>query len=335
MRAMRSGRFLVIGFVSNVVLCASAAYAGEAVVKTPETVVRSAPYEVAPVIARLRAGFRLPADDRPQGDWRRVQLPDGRFGLVHDADVQVTAGPSPAPPAPPPVTVAPPPLPTYPPPLPKYPPPQPAYPWVYAPGYAPWPGYAFPPPVEAHSPPPGFHEHDGGYVRLHFGGGYTSLRGASPGETIRLHGGSLSFGAAVGGAIAPNVILYGAMTYAGLPSPTAESRGSTVTLPNLIATASSLGGGAAYYFQPLNLYVAGTLLAMSLNFDEGNRSGDTRIGLGFEGLVGKEWWVSGDWGLGFAAQVLFASMTAPADPPVLSSTWTVSSFGLLVSATFN
>ena len=46
------------------------------------------------------------ADDKPTGTWRRVKLADGRFGLVHDADVKVTVtttpAPAPASPSPPP-----------------------------------------------------------------------------------------------------------------------------------------------------------------------------------------------------------------------------------------
>lgn len=90
-RSIDLGRFPVVVLVFGVVLWSAAALAGEALVRVPEAVVRSAPYEVAPVIARLRAGDRLPADDGPQGAWRRVRLADGRFGLVHDADVEVTA----------------------------------------------------------------------------------------------------------------------------------------------------------------------------------------------------------------------------------------------------
>lgn len=64
------------------------ATAGEREVTAGETPVRSAPFDVAPEIARVRAGDRLPADDQPQGIWRRVQLQDGRYGFVHDADAR-------------------------------------------------------------------------------------------------------------------------------------------------------------------------------------------------------------------------------------------------------
>ena len=55
-------------------LPAIAARAADREVTADEAIVRSAPFDVAPEIARVRAGDRLPADDQPQGVWRRVQL---------------------------------------------------------------------------------------------------------------------------------------------------------------------------------------------------------------------------------------------------------------------
>jgi hypothetical protein len=82
-------------------LCSPPLRAGEAVVTAPKAVVRTAPFEVAPVLTELHAGDRLTADDWPQGGWRRVKLADGRFGLVHDADLKVkVTAPAPRPPAP-------------------------------------------------------------------------------------------------------------------------------------------------------------------------------------------------------------------------------------------
>lgn len=79
------------------VLCAPAVRAGEAVVTAPVAVVRTAPFDVAPVLTQVHAGDKLTADDLPLGTWRRVKLPDGRVGVVHDADVKVTPGPPAAP----------------------------------------------------------------------------------------------------------------------------------------------------------------------------------------------------------------------------------------------
>jgi hypothetical protein len=67
---------------------ASSARAEGRAIVAPETPVRSAPFDVAPEIARLRAGDKVHAVDPPQGAWRRVALPDGRYGFVREADTQ-------------------------------------------------------------------------------------------------------------------------------------------------------------------------------------------------------------------------------------------------------
>ena len=61
-----------------------------------------------------------------------------------------------------------------------------------------------------------------------------------------------------------------------------------------------------------NIYLAGTVAAMQLSLSDAENSDKTlnesRAGLGFQGLIGKEWWVSEDWGLGVAGEVMAATM---------------------------
>jgi hypothetical protein len=59
-------------------------------VSVPEVVVRSAPSDVAPEVVRMHAGDVLTADDQPQSGWRRVQVPDGRYGFMREALASTT-----------------------------------------------------------------------------------------------------------------------------------------------------------------------------------------------------------------------------------------------------
>jgi len=70
-----------------------------------ESIVRSAPFDVAPEVARVHLGDRMPADDQPQGEWRRVQLPDGRRGFMRERDAKIVS-PPPVPSAPAPGVAA-------------------------------------------------------------------------------------------------------------------------------------------------------------------------------------------------------------------------------------
>jgi len=96
----RFRRFLFVAVAMWVVgtLCPSTVRAENRTVGVSETPVRSAPFDVAPEVARLHAGDRVSADDQSEGPWRRVGLPDGRYGFVWDADTHHVGGPAIAPP---------------------------------------------------------------------------------------------------------------------------------------------------------------------------------------------------------------------------------------------
>ena len=113
-----------------------------------------------------------------------------------------------------------------------YPPPGQGYPPGYAPpGYA--PGYA-PPRYPPGYAPPGYAPpapteptHSGVYVHLHLGGGFTSIKGSDgSGSTLTVSGGGPSFAVAVGGAVAPNLALFGTLFFTGSSQPKVSSNNS-------------------------------------------------------------------------------------------------------------
>jgi hypothetical protein len=226
------------------------------------------------------------------------------------------------------------------------PPPVSAYaaPPAYAspPAYAPPPGYGAAPayapaaaaPVAAVASTAGFHQHDGFFARGHFGIGATSLSSSRGGVKTTLSGGGVAMGGAVGGVVAHDLILYGAFFATDVGNPNLEVGGtSTPTNVGEIGF-GGFGPGVAYYFEPLNLYLSGTLglCAFHVRDGSGDRLGSSKTGLAFELAVGKEWWVSHDWGLGIAADVVGGSMKDQDDPTL---TWSAGALSLLFSATYN
>jgi hypothetical protein len=282
-----------------------------------------------------------------------------------------TGAPPPAAGNPPPDTGAPPPAgspapgagapppvyaPGYAPPSGESPPPAYAPPPGYAPppAYGPPPRYAppgygppgYPPPPRAYPPgsyyPPGYgapppppeHLHDGFYLRLHLGAGYTHLSGADGfGSTVTASGGSGSFGLAIGGAVAPNFIVFGTIFGVG-SSPTVKVGGVDAGLSNSSAVLAGIGAGAAYYFEPVNVYLSGALAFTSVEIDDANSNPiyQTRDGIGVQLMVGKEWWISQNWGVGVAGEFIGASMKDKNDSSV---TWSADAFSILLSATYN
>lgn len=163
---------------------------------------------------------------------------------------------------------------------------------------------------------PGFHTHDGFFLRFALGpgfGGYNSTGHipvpatntvlADPQEKSMIVSGSFS----IGGSIGPGLILHGDLWGAGQ-----LGEGREVYLREVGFAA--IGGGLTYYWMPENLYLTGSVgLASSFArigpdnyFYRGDRQEEIGTGIAGALIFGKEWWVSPNWGVGFALGGYFA-----------------------------
>jgi hypothetical protein len=214
-----------------------------------------------------------------------------------------------------------------------YPPPSYYPPSGYPPsGYYAPPGYPLARPL---GPPPGAHEHDGFYMRLTMGGGYLHASTSQDGMTTSLSGAGLSLNMALGGSVTHNWIVFGEVSVSSASAPVREDTGyPDKTLDNQTLSLISVGPGVAYYFDSLNLYLSGavTMSMLTLDRDNSNSSQElTRSGFGASFMVGKEWWVSSDWGVGIAGMLQGASMK----DKYYDQRWSAGSLSVLFSATYN
>jgi hypothetical protein len=175
------------------------------------------------------------------------------------------------------------------------------------------------------------HAHDGFYLHLAMGIGLTSVssNGASYSGT------STAIAAAGGVVVAPNLIIYGKLVDLSI----SNASGTMAGTPGSSADVEWLGvgPGLAYYIEPLNLYLGGTVAFSRASYGSGSSSGTGQItnwGLGGELLFGKEWWASQNWGLGLAGEVVLSSAR---DRTAMfgGGDWTTAGFNLLFSATYN
>jgi hypothetical protein len=141
----------------------------------------------------------------------------------------------------------------------------------------------------------------------------------------------------VGAAVIPNFIVRGRLWAASAgfsDGPFGEQS---------LAVTGGLGAGADYYFMPINVYVGASLgLAGLANIDiedldeerEG-RGRASKAGLWLDLGVGKEWWVSGNWGLGLGLRLRYLNI-APANIAA-PTTGNLNSFqgGLNFTVTYN
>lgn len=200
------------------------------------------------------------------------------------------------------------------------------------------PQYQFAPPVYYHVPA-GYHEHDGFFLRMTLGLGIGRSSTSLVGSDIVIRGGVGAFSLALGGAVAENLLLFGQIAFTAMPGPTIEVDGSEVATASEDDSldTSGLGAGVAYYIMPLNAFVSGALLWTQLSArQDDDVVGETDGGPGADLRVGKEWWLSHDWGLGAYLGLQVSRMKDRNEGGASETpTWTNSAFTLGLSATYN
>ena len=172
--------------------------------------------------------------------------------------------------------------------------------------------------------------HKGLYMRFQpgIGFGYANFE-----DLIEAYGGSGAFSMHIGGTVADNLIIFGKFSSNSITDPTITILGSvTGESKDTKYTVNAFGAGLTYYL-PVNFYLSGSLdIAMS-NLTIGDYELESDAGLGMELSLGKEWFVSENWGLGLALMTQFSKMTGKDkdDEYELGNVF----FGLMFSATYN
>jgi hypothetical protein len=178
----------------------------------------------------------------------------------------------------------------------------------------------------------GAHTHDGLFLRGVVGFNGTHLSTSEPDMQVYGPGGTV--GLAAGWAVARNLIVYGEIFDDIAVSPTVKLGDATLeTTEDTSAGVIAFGGGVAYYIMPINIYASLTLAAAQLTVSRGDKEvGNSDFGFGASLMVGKEWWVASDVGLGVALQLYGGTMK---DKGADEATWRTGAVALVLSATYN
>jgi opacity protein-like surface antigen len=201
------------------------------------------------------------------------------------------------------------------------------------PPYGPPPGYGPPPP--GYGPPRaygGIHTHDGFFLQLDLGAGAMSTSTSYGGSTIDMSGTAGQFSLALGGAVAPNLILAGHLWGVSVSSPDVEIDGQSFGTADATLGLSGIGLNVTYYIMPVNIYLSVTPSIGVLTSESGGTTGETENGFALRLAAGKEWWVTDNWGLGL--NLSFAHSSNKDKGPGAPS-WSTNWFGLALSATYN
>ena len=181
----------------------------------------------------------------------------------------------------------------------------------------------------------GVHQHDGFFIRLTPGLGYSNFTEDIQGiDVFEFSGLSSASRLQIGGAVSQNLIIFGEFGAIIQFDPSMKLLGQSVDVTDVQLTISDFGGGITYYIMPANIYFALSLLVSQVTLEIQGNKAETESGFGFNVLIGKEWWVGDDWGLGIAGFGYYSTMddkTVNGITPSISNT----AFGILFTVTYN
>ncbi|AEI62740.1 outer membrane beta-barrel protein [Corallococcus macrosporus] len=178
------------------------------------------------------------------------------------------------------------------------------------------------------------HVHDGFYLRLQVGGGYLRASAADFTPEVAVKGASGNINAEIGFALVNNLILYGKFYGAASPNPSIQVGDLSVDNANeeWSQNLGAVGLGVTYYFMPANIYLSGAISYTQLSISEqGETIAETDLGGGLHLGIGKEWWVSKNWGLGIGAELALGRIRDDSN----NDSWNVTNVAIVLSATYN
>ncbi|MFC1670161.1 hypothetical protein ACFL20_07180 [Spirochaetota bacterium] len=177
--------------------------------------------------------------------------------------------------------------------------------------------------------------HDGFFLRFQTGIGYGHMTEKDVmGSDLEIYGASYDFYFQLGGALVNNFILHLNLGGSVLMEPEVKWGSETATATDAELTVYNYGAGISYYIMPGNMYISINGSAMRSKAEGEYGSGYTDWGFGITGVIGKEWWVSENWGLGIAF-IAYYGRTKAEEPDMRKYDIDMLNFSIAFSATFN
>lgn len=176
--------------------------------------------------------------------------------------------------------------------------------------------------------------HDGFFLNmaLGFAGGSMDIKG--DGYKLENSGTTTLFNFRIGGCPIPNLAISADLQGVGMAGITQKMAGESQKADkDLTYTVSTLGLGTTYYIPDL-FFVGATIspsgsLRVADDNDEEDSQGDM---MGYSLRIGKEWWVSENWGLGVEFNYTHSTLSEVEDTDL---DWVTNVYGVLFTATFN
>jgi len=179
--------------------------------------------------------------------------------------------------------------------------------------------------------------HQTAHTGFHFQGdigiGGSRSSASQGGNDFKISGTGGQGSVALGGAVAPNLIIGGQVWGSTNTDPSIEVNGqSAQTASNASTALYGIGPMVKYYFMPINFFLAATPSFAKLESSSDTGEGETKWGPAIRLAAGKEWYVSQHWGLGVAGVLQFSSNEEETSG---GPTWSTIGGGVVFSASYN
>ena len=184
----------------------------------------------------------------------------------------------------------------------------------------------------------GYHEHDGFFLRMLYGFGYADLTEENVfGSDLKYSGFAQDLRFQIGGTVANNLILFGEFGGNVQIEPQMEWMEMSATANDVTVSVFGIGGGITYYMMPANFYFTLSFLSSQATFEFEGTTGESQYGFGMYLMIGKEWWVGSDWGLGVALYGCYNNMNDEGSVEGIKYSSDIKhySIGAMFSATYN
>lgn len=175
------------------------------------------------------------------------------------------------------------------------------------------------------------HRHSGVYLELEGGLGF--MVGSE--SSVTVSGPTVDLGISLGGPVAGNLDLAGSVFGLSVINPTFSSGGTSGQATSTSFGMVGIGPRLIYYFMPANFYLSGTVGLCRFSATTNSVSASTDIGPVARFALGKEWWVSSHWGLGFSGILTLATNNDPSNNSSNRFTLTTWATSMGFSATLN
>jgi hypothetical protein len=170
----------------------------------------------------------------------------------------------------------------------------------------------------------GVQKHDGFMLRVAFGvgGAYTKRTPKNEDESdLNVSGMSGSFSIDIGASPVENLVLHGRISNMVMIRPivSLDGKKKAETADIVLFSAALIGPAMTYYFMPINLYLTGAIglsrlsVAYEREENEEEWTRDYAQGIALNIDVGKEWWISNNWGFGLAGRLWYTRVSAKSD----------------------